>query len=89
MSDEDEDDPPAATSDIEKPDDSEDDEEKPKAKPKPKKKGKGKGKGGVIVPEHWPWEEAKAVFKKPDVTPADEVEVSALPAFLGNKVIPM
>ncbi|EJD39975.1 PIN domain-like protein [Auricularia subglabra TFB-10046 SS5] len=36
--------------------------------------GKAK-KGGVQVPEHWPWEEAKKLFIKPDVTPADEVEL--------------
>jgi flap endonuclease-1 len=68
---EDEAEEPAPTSDIERPDS--DGEEKPK--PKPKKK-KGKGKGGVVIPEEWPWEEAKKVFLKPDVLPADEVEVS-------------
>ncbi|KAJ6494703.1 flap endonuclease 1 [Mycena vitilis] len=71
--DEEEEEPPAPTSDVEKPSDDEDDE--PKPKPKPKKKGKGKGKGGIIVPEEWPWEEAKQVFMKPDVTPADELEL--------------
>ncbi|KAF7316940.1 Flap endonuclease 1 [Mycena chlorophos] len=64
---------PAPTSDLEKPSDDEDDE--PKPKPKPKKKGKGKGKGGMTIPEEWPWEEAKKLFEKPDVTPADEVEL--------------
>lgn len=34
-----------------------------------------KKKGGVIIPEEWPWEEAKQVFEKPDVTPADQIEV--------------
>ncbi|KAF8582828.1 PIN domain-like protein [Ramaria rubella] len=34
-----------------------------------------KKKGGVSVPEYWPWEEAKKVFQKPDVTPADEIEL--------------
>lgn len=71
-------DEPAPTSDIEKPDDENEDEDAP-PKPKPKKKakgkGKGKGKGGVVVPEEWPWEEAKQIFLKPDVLPADEVEV--------------
>ncbi|KAF8206535.1 PIN domain-like protein [Mycena galopus ATCC 62051] len=71
--DEEEEDPPAPTSDVEKASDDEDDE--PKSKPKPKKKGKGKGKGGIVVPEEWPWEDAKKVFEKPDVTPADEVEL--------------
>jgi flap endonuclease-1 len=66
-------DEPAPTSDVERPDDS-DGEAKPKPKPK-KKKGKGKGKGGVLIPEEWPWEEAKKIFMKPDVLPADEVEV--------------
>jgi len=42
------------------------------AKPKPKK---AKAKGGVQIPEHWPWEEAKKLFEKPDVLPADQVEV--------------
>jgi flap endonuclease-1 len=65
-------DEPAPTSDVERPDDS-DGEAKPK--PKPKKKGKGKGKGGVMIPDEWPWEEAKQVFMEPDVLPADEVEV--------------
>lgn len=34
-----------------------------------------KKKGGISVPEEWPWEEAKKIFEKPDVTPADEVDV--------------
>ncbi|KAF8074067.1 flap endonuclease 1 [Lyophyllum atratum] len=71
-------DEPAPTSDIEKPDDENEDEDAP-PKPKPKKKakgkGKGKGKGGVVVPKEWPWEEAKEIFLKPDVLPADEVEL--------------
>jgi hypothetical protein len=66
-------DEPAPTSDVEKPDDS-DGEAKSKPKPK-KKKGKGKGKGGVMIPDEWPWEEAKEIFMKPDVLPADQVEV--------------
>ena len=41
-----------------------------------------KKRGGVIVPEYWPWEEAKNVFQKPDVTPAEEVEVRHLLTFL-------
>jgi flap endonuclease-1 len=69
--------------DEEKDSDDEDDEkqkEEPKkkkatAKAKPKGKGKGKGKGGVQIPEEWPWEEAKELFKKPEVQPSDEVEV--------------
>ncbi|KAF5315053.1 hypothetical protein D9619_007339 [Psilocybe cf. subviscida] len=78
-------DEPAATSDVEQPDkdsDGSDDEEKKPVEPKPKKaktkpaaKGKGKGRGGVTVPEEWPWEEAKKIFEKPDVLPADEVEL--------------
>ena len=27
------------------------------------------------IPEEWPWEEAKKIFEKPDVTPANEVEL--------------
>ena len=34
-----------------------------------------KKKGGVSVPDEWPWEAAKQLFEKPDVLPADEVEV--------------
>jgi hypothetical protein len=41
-------------------------------KPKPVKK---KGKGGIQIPEEWLWEDAKRIFEKPDVTPADEVGV--------------
>jgi len=48
-----------------------------------KKKGKGKktkpakkGAGGVQVPQEWLWEEAKKLFEKPDVTPADEIELT-------------
>jgi 5'-3' exonuclease len=34
-----------------------------------------KKKGGVHIPEDWPWEKAKELFLKPDVTPADDLEV--------------
>ncbi|KIK62353.1 hypothetical protein GYMLUDRAFT_164624 [Collybiopsis luxurians FD-317 M1] len=74
---EEEEEEPAPTSDVERPDDS-DAEEASSSKPKPKAKkkgGKGKGKGGVSMPEDWPWEEAKELFLKPGVTPADEVEL--------------
>jgi flap endonuclease-1 len=37
--------------------------------------GGKKKRGGVQVPEEWPWEEAKKLFLKPDVLPADEVEL--------------
>ena len=37
-----------------------------------------KKKGGVHVPEYWPWQEAKKLFEKPDVLPAEEVEVRAI-----------
>jgi flap endonuclease-1 len=47
-------------------------EDDTETKPKPKK---AKAKGGVQIPEHWPWEEAKKLFEKPDVLPADQVEV--------------
>ena len=40
----------------------------------PAEDGKKK-RGGVHVPKEWPWEEAKKLFEKPDVLPADEVEV--------------
>ncbi|EIW81137.1 PIN domain-like protein [Coniophora puteana RWD-64-598 SS2] len=39
------------------------------------KDGKKKKSGGIQVPEEWPWEEAKKLFEKPDVLPADEVEL--------------
>ncbi|KAI0647962.1 PIN domain-like protein [Trametes meyenii] len=34
-----------------------------------------KKKGGVQIPEEWPWEQAKAFFVKPDVTPADQLDL--------------
>ncbi|KAF8526154.1 PIN domain-like protein [Gautieria morchelliformis] len=34
-----------------------------------------KKKGGVAIPEYWPWEEAKKVFEKPDVMPAEDIEL--------------
>lgn len=37
--------------------------------------GKKKKVGGVQVPEHWPWEDAKRLFLKPDVQPAAELEL--------------
>ncbi|PPQ85158.1 hypothetical protein CVT25_004165 [Psilocybe cyanescens] len=47
-----------------------------KAKVAPGKgRAKGKGKGGVTVPDEWLWEDAKKIFQKPDVLPADEVEL--------------
>ncbi|KAH8108680.1 PIN domain-like protein [Phellopilus nigrolimitatus] len=49
-------------------------QEKSAAKEDTGEEGKKK-KGGVSVPEEWPWEEAKKVFEKPDVLPADEVEL--------------
>ena len=48
---------------------------KAKAKGKGKASAKGKGRGGVVVPEEWPWERAKELFLKPDVTPADDMEL--------------
>jgi hypothetical protein len=50
--------------------------EKAKSTAKGKGKSKGKGKGGVMMPDEWPWEDAKKIFETPDVLPADEVEVS-------------
>ncbi|KAI0372263.1 PIN domain-like protein [Pilatotrama ljubarskyi] len=34
-----------------------------------------KKKGGIQIPEEWPWEEAKAIFERPDVTPADQLDL--------------
>ena len=59
-------------------DEAEEDEEEGSGDEKEKEKAKGKKKkkrGGVAIPEHWPWREAKELFLKPDVTPADQVEV--------------
>lgn len=36
-------------------------------------------KGKNPPPDDWPWEEAKELFKKPNVTPAKEVQVSGVP----------
>ncbi|KAG8744737.1 Elongation of fatty acids protein 2 [Ceratobasidium sp. 414] len=33
-------------------------------------------RGGIHVPEYYPWEDAKKLFLKPDVTPADQVELT-------------
>ncbi|KAG9099417.1 Elongation of fatty acids protein 2 [Ceratobasidium sp. UAMH 11750] len=33
-------------------------------------------RGGIHVPEYYPWEEAKKLFLKPDVTPADQIELT-------------
>lgn len=35
-----------------------------------------KKKGGVHIPEDWPWQKAKDLFLKPDVTPAESFDVS-------------
>lgn len=37
-----------------------------------------KKKGGIQIPDEWPWEEAKKFFEKPDVMPADQVEVCGI-----------
>lgn len=41
----------------------------------PEEEVAGKRKGGIQIPEYWPWEEAKKIFEKPDVLPANEVEL--------------
>jgi flap endonuclease-1 len=75
-------DEPAPTSDIEVPDvqdGSEREGEEPVTKKKKASAKKGKKrKGGVMIPDEWPWEEAKKIFVNPEVLPADEVEVSML-----------
>lgn len=45
-----------------------------------------RGTGGVHVPENWLWEEAKKLFEKPDVTPANEIEVSERHGFFSFDV---
>ncbi len=47
-----------------------------KAVPQPTKRKKAIG--GMQLPEFWPWEQAKEIFLRPDVLPADQVEVSTL-----------
>jgi len=67
---------------------------KKKAAPQKKKtvakKGKGKKKGGIVVPEDWNWEGAKELFLHPDVTKAEDVEVSffSFSFFLAATVLP-
>ncbi len=34
-----------------------------------------KKKGGIQIPEEWPWEAAKELFMKPDVTAADKLDL--------------
>lgn len=51
---------------------------KKKAQPKKAPIKKKKAIGGMQLPEYWPWEEAKKLFMNPDVTPADELNVSIL-----------
>ena len=31
---------------------------------------------GMQIPDHWPWEEAKKLFVKPDVVKGDDLDVS-------------
>lgn len=38
----------------------------------------------MSIPEEWPWEEAKKIFEKPDVVPAEEVEVGPCLRFVGK-----
>lgn len=47
---------------------------KPASQPQPPTKRK-KAIGGMQLPEYWPWEQAKEIFLRPDVLPADQVEV--------------
>ncbi|KAI0338999.1 PIN domain-like protein [Trametopsis cervina] len=69
----------AAETEVEEPEpeekEADQDDSEAEEKEKEKKKPKKKKRGGVIVPEEWPWEDAKRVFEKPDVKPADEIEV--------------
>ncbi|CAE7217982.1 unnamed protein product [Rhizoctonia solani] len=50
------------------------DDAETKAKDPPKKPAPIR-RGGIHVPDYYPWEEAKKLFLKPDVTPADQVEL--------------
>lgn len=49
-----------------------------KAPPKSPKKKKVTS-AGMQIPEHWPWEEAKKLFLKPDVIKGEDLEVSTIP----------
>jgi len=49
----------------------------PVMKTKSPKKKKKVTSAGMQIPEHWPWEEAKKLFIKPDVVKGEELEVSA------------
>jgi len=49
-----------------------------------KKAASKRGTGGAHVPETWMWEEAKKLFEKPDVTPANEIEVRAILSILAE-----
>lgn len=39
------------------------------------RKGKEAGKGGVSFPDIWPFEEAREIFRKPDVLKGDDLEL--------------
>jgi flap endonuclease-1 len=43
-----------------------------------KKAAPKKRSNNLVIPDDWPWEEARQLFLKPDVTPAKDVEVSAI-----------
>lgn len=52
-----------------------------KAKPPTPAKSPKKKKvtsAGMQIPEHWPWEEAKQLFLKPDVIKGEELEVGVV-----------
>lgn len=55
-------------------------------KERKKKAASRRGTGGVHVPENWMWEEAKKLFKKPDVTSANEIEVSPILSILAETI---
>ncbi|KAK8846798.1 flap endonuclease 1 [Kwoniella newhampshirensis] len=57
-----------------------DGEEVPIAKSSPVKKSPAKKKkkvtsAGMVIPDYWPWEEAKQLFIKPDVVKGDDLEL--------------
>lgn len=53
----------------------EDEDEEMSANEQKTEKKPSRKQGGVQIPEFWPWEEAKKVFEKPDVIPAEDVEL--------------
>jgi hypothetical protein len=59
----------------------------PALKTKSPKKKKKVTSSGMQIPEHWPWEEAKKLFIKPDVVKGEELEVGV--CRVASSLVPM